>query len=292
MALFARSLPLIALMVLAGCGTQAAPLPVAERPKIEPPVLGTTFDPQATGTIKGKVTWNGARPIATSYRDAKIVLGAQTAEAEARNPLLPRIDAKNGVAGAAIYLKKVAPARSKPWKIPDARIEMKGTFINIVQGEQPRTSGFVKLGDHVEMVSRDTAFEMLRARGAAFFTLAFPDPDKPLRKEMKEPGTVEFCSAATNYWARCYLHVVEHPYWTHTDSDGRFVLDEVPDGDYEIVCWMPNWHVERYERDPELGIVARVWYRAPIEKTQRIKVSRGAVVEVEFRPELADFSGK
>jgi len=69
-------------------------------------------------------------------------------------------------------------------------------------------------------------------------------------------------------------------------------LDEVPDGDYEIVCWMPNWHVERYERDPEVGHVARVWYRAPIQKSQRITVRRGAISDVGFGLELADFPAK
>jgi len=206
MALLGRSLPLITLMTLVGCGTQAAPLPVADRPRIEPPVLGTIFDPQTTGTIRGTVKWNGTRPTATSFRDAKVVVGAKAADVmESLNPLLPRIDANNAVAHTVIYLKKVDQGRSKPWKLSDARIEMKGTFINVVQGEQTRTSGFVKLGDQIEMVSRDNTLEMLRARGAAFFTLAFPEPEKPLRKQFKEPGTVEFCSAAANYWGPLLL---------------------------------------------------------------------------------------
>src|SRR5262249_59710045 len=104
-----------------------------------------------------------------------------------------------------------------------------------------RSIGFVRRGDAVTLVSRQALFHTLRARGAAFWTLTFPDPDRPLVRHFDRPGLVELSSAAGYYWMHAYLWVSDHPYLTLTDAAGRWELAGVPPGDYELAVWLPPW---------------------------------------------------
>jgi hypothetical protein len=142
----------------------------------------------------------------------------------------------------------------------------------------PRTVGFVRRGDTVALVSRQPLFHALRARGAAFWTLTFPDPDRPLARRFDRPGLVELSSAAGHFWMHAYLWVAEHPYFTLTDAAGRWELAGVPPGEYDLVVWHPNWRVDRQERDPETGTVARVYFRPPVERVRRVSVREGEAV--------------
>jgi hypothetical protein len=282
-----------AVLVLAacatGCSTQAAPLyPLADEPA-PPPALATRFDVAATGSISGRVVWNGAKPESHSFRDAGVHPGSFADSYDGNNWLVPRINARNdGIVAAVVSLRKVDPERSRPWDLSPVRVVMRSQSIAAEQGGE-YIAGFVHAGDTIKMQSEGAELELLRARGAAFFTLPFPKPDKPVTRTLAQAGMVEFSSAAGNFWARCWLFVAEHPYYVRTDESGKFSLEHVPDGDYELVCWLPDWRVERFERDPETHEVARVWFRKPLEKSMAVRVERGQITKVDFTVGLTEF---
>ncbi len=281
----------ILLLIIAGCGKPVTPLHSLAELKAETPILGAHFDPKATGAICGRLVWTGELPHEHSFRDAKVGIGAAMEQIEKKNPGLPRVkQPDNGVASAVIFLRTVEPSRSKPWDLPPARIIMNDGSIGVEQGNGVHSCGFVHVGDEIEMNSITKSFETLRFQGASFFTLAFADADKPVRRTLPTTGVVELSSAAGNFWARSWLFVAEHPYYTLTDEDGRFTLTGVPEGDYELVCWMPNWNVERFERDPEMLNVSRVFFMPPLEKTTTANVKRDGVVYVEFQASVGDFA--
>jgi hypothetical protein len=279
----------VVFVVIAGCGTQAAPLyPLAEKPA-SPPPLASRYDSTSTGSIRGRIVWNGPVPASTSFRDAGVFPGSFALGIDALNRLVPRIDGKsNSVAGAVVFLRKIDPERSRPWDLPPVRVVMKSSLIAAEQDGEHLT-GFVHAGDSIEMFSRDEQLESLRARGAAFFTLAFPKSSKPISRVLPHAGQLELSSAVGHFWARCWLFVVEHPYYVRTDESGSFQLDRVPDGTYELVCWLPDWRVERFERDPETFAVARLWFRKPLEKSMAVRVERGQINQVHFAIAEADF---
>ena len=285
-----RILPL--LLGILGCGTQAAPRFPPEEPVPAPVVLAAQFDAEQTGTIRGRVTWTGSIPESNSFRDAHVTTPAIAVQSDAKNRLLPRINPQgNGVVEAVLFLRRVDPTRSRPWDLPPLRVEMKDRLISVAQGEPAlHITGFVRAGDSVQMVSHSPLLEMLRARGAAYFTLPFPEPERELSRPFSKPGSVELSSGAGNYWARSWIFATEHPYYSRTDADGRFSLEMVPEGSYELVCWMPNWKTERFERDPENLNVARLWFHPPLEKNLAVKVRRGATTEAEFVVRETDFS--
>src|SRR5262249_36506421 len=155
----------------------------------------------------------------------------------------PAIDAQTqGVAGAVIYLRGVDPRRARPWDLPPAIVEMGDFKLRVLQGSQEHATGFIRRGDTVEFRCGGPARPTLGARGAAFCSLPFPIRGRPCTRVLGRSGTVELSSGAGHFWMRSHLFVDDHPYYTRTDTTGRFTLSRVPPGEYEVVCWHPDWH--------------------------------------------------
>jgi hypothetical protein len=68
------------------------------------------------------------------------------------------------------------------------------------------------------------------------------------------------------------LFVADHPYFCRTDFEGRFTLEQVPEGRYELVCWHPNWHERSHDRDPESALIQRLYFAEPLELVRQIEV--------------------
>ncbi len=199
------------------------------------------------------------------------------------NPHRPDVATESkAIAGAVVLLQGIDPARAKPWDLPVVRVEMKDRDIQIVQGEARRRVGFVRRGDSIGMASAEPVFHVLRARGSAFFSLAFPEANHPLDRVCAENGLIEFTSGAGYYWASAHVFVAEHPYFTVTDAAGRFTFTQVPAGEVELVVWLPNWNVAKRERDPETGLITRQSYESPIEVKHPVKVSPNQASELSI----------
>ena len=165
-------LPLVLLVVTAGCEGEPSAVTFAEPDPPAPPPAAAAFDPTACGRITGRVSWAGPLPAAPPfiYGVPKPAGGFDIRLIP--NPNRPDINEKTrAVAGAVVFLRGVNPAAAKPWGLPPVTVEMKDRNITIRQGDaEPRRVGFVRRGDEVTMVAADPFFHALRGRGAAFFT--------------------------------------------------------------------------------------------------------------------------
>ena len=112
---FAGLLALLPLGVY-GCDEEG---PVLSLKEIAPPdvAIGSAFDPDATGTIHGRVTWAGAIPQVQPFR-APVSSGSDQAGGTVYswpNPHAPSIDpATRGVADAVVFLRGVLPPNPDP----------------------------------------------------------------------------------------------------------------------------------------------------------------------------------
>jgi hypothetical protein len=250
------------------------------------PHRGAHVNPDTAATIRGRVTWAGAIPVVPPLEVWPIPLEENGPRSKCLepNPNAPTIDpATRGVANAVIFLRGVRPEQSRPWDHAAVRVEQRDQQFHILQGEQDGRTGFVRRGDTIAMVSRDPLFHALRAEGAAFFTLMFPDPDSPSSRPLTKNGVVELSSAAGRYAMRGYLFVDDHPYYTRTNEAGRFVLDRVPPGKYDVICWVPNWHEARHERDPDTAIINRMIFQKPAEMAQPVTLHAKKDAELAFQ---------
>jgi hypothetical protein len=273
------------LVVMAGLGCEDhRPTPPREAPQ-PAAAPATRFDPAGAGSVRGFVRWQGQAPVVAPFRILPAPGGNEVlARPQLRqNPNAPIIDSQTGgIGNAVVFLRGVDPRRSKPWEYSPVCVEQRGCQFHVRQGSTDSAVGFIRRGESVEMVSRDAWFHSLHAGGAGFFSLAFPDADAPLTRRLSEPGLIELTSGAGYYWMRAYLFVDDHPYFARAAASGRFVLTGVPPGDIEIVCWLPNWLEERHERDPESGLVSRLFFKAPIERVQRLRLGSQESREANF----------
>jgi hypothetical protein len=271
------------LCATAAPGCEPGPPPGA--PADVPSALATEFDPASAADVRGRVTWEGEAPHVPPFRswatpltDAGLGQTRQWA-----NPNAPALDpATGGVAGAVVFLRGIDPRRARPWDHPPARVELRDWQFHILQGDADARTGFVRRGDAVEMVSAQPVFHSLQARGAAFFALTFPDPGEPCTRRLTRSGVTELSSPAGYFWMRAYLFVADHPYFTRTDAAGRFSLSRVPPGEYEAVCWLPDWRTADRELDGDTGQVCRLTFRPPAEVSRPVRVTTGRPAAVSF----------
>jgi hypothetical protein len=251
------------------------------------------FDPTTAGTITGRVAWAGPLPKVPPF-EIRALIQPGDKQGQPRlireNPNAPAVDpATRGVAGAVVFLRGVRAEKARPWDLPPVRVEQRDRRLHVLQGDTDSRVGFVRTGDEVEMVSREARFHSLHAGGDAFFTLTFPDPDRPRRRRLTSPGLVELTSAANYYWMRGYLFVADHPYYARTDAQGRFRLERVPPGRYEVVCWHPSWLEQGHDRDPETSLVFRLRFCPPVERERRVELGPRGEAVAELSLSAADF---
>jgi hypothetical protein len=252
------------------------------------------FEPARTGTIQGTLRWSGPVPeipFLTSPPDplaGPVLRHRQTH----RNPNSPQIDSRSRaiMGGAIVFLKGIDPKKSKPWDRGPALVEQRDCQYHVMQDGEDGHIGIVQCGDEVEMISRDRWLYVLHADGAVYFSLTFVDPNLPRKRTLPEKGIVELSSSTGYYWMRAYLFVDDHPYYALPGKQGQFSLSQVPEGDYQLLAWLPNWRILRHERDPESAVVARIFFQPAAQKSVPVHVHRGDRSEVAITVSDSDFA--
>ncbi len=287
----------ILIFLLSGCGETPA---TEKKPETVSAiaVLGEAFDANATGTIFGTVNWQGASPDVPPFKVYGLPYDYSIAiDKEQPSPNRPRLGERRDVSSpvssplldVVVFLRKVDPKKSKPWDHSKVQIEQRDRRLLVMQGETTGNVGWVRAGDEIAVTNNDSHFHMLRGRGADFFSMPFADQKASGHRRLSKPGVVELSSGAYFFWMHAYLHVAEHPYYTKTDAGGRFTLEKVPAGNYEVVCWMPSWEVTQKYRDPDTGYVIQVDYKPPVEQVQAVSVDVGTCQEAIFTWTLSSF---
>jgi len=243
--------------------------------------LGSAFDPARSGSVSGHVRWDGPRPSVEPMRLGQVANppGGQT---ELPNPNAPNISKDNRLAGAVVWLVGGPPSRSRPWPSPPVTVDVAQLGLVVQQGPSQGRYGIVRRGTEVEFGTHEASLHSVRGRGASFFTQMLATPDQPVRRVLSDSGIVELSSGSGYFWLRGYLVVSDHPHVVVTGSNGSFRFDQVPDGEYDIVCWEANWQIDRLERDPELLGPVRLYFRPPLQSRQRVVVKAGGDQVVDF----------
>jgi hypothetical protein len=271
------------LLLLAGCQP-----PPAARKETPPMPLGERFDAKATGTIRGQVVWSGAIPKVDAI---KLLVSAPGLENEYPNPNAPTIDLKTqAMADVLMFLRKVEVARSRPWSHDPVEVAFDDARLQIHQGQRKTRLGIVRRGDEIACVAREKRNHTLEARGASVFSLPLVVPDKITRRKLEQPGILELSSGSALYWLRGHLWIGEHTYAVVTNAAGEFELAQVPAGTYELVSWMPSWHIKRRERGPEFGEIERLIFVTGVEQSAEITVVAGEAAKTVFRWDAARFN--
>jgi hypothetical protein len=262
-------------------------------PAVPAEKLASRYDPAKTGTISGEVLWtDDLREV----KELSILLpnDGKTPD-KVDNPNKPIIDPESGrIEGALVFLRKVDLAISKPWTHAPVSVVFTDTALEVRQGAAHAEVGIVQLGDSIACSATVERNFSLVARGVRsdgeFFSLPLPKPNIVTNKKLDKTGAVELSCGRGRYWLREYLWVSDHPYATVTNADGSFEMKHVPEGNYEIVSWMPSWHILRNLRNPESGEVVGLKFEPPAEQKRAVTVTVGGdPTTIEFSWSSSDF---
>ncbi len=272
-------------LLLAGSLLPGCSYPAAQEPPADPPAeIGSRFDPTQCGTITGEILWTGAVPDVPPFR-APYVPRPESGVSQGRftwpNQRAPVV-VSGKLTSAVVFLKGIDPQRSRPWDHDRVTVEIEKHQLLVHQGNLGSHFGFVQRGRDIEMITRDTFFHSIQARGAAFFSMPFADPNVSRTRRLDRPGIVELSSGCGAFWMTGFLFVEDHPYLARLDTQGRFTLPRVPAGTYQLVCWHPSWIEVSRELDGDTWEVASLEYQSPLTVEHTITLEAGKTETVEL----------
>ena len=158
-----------------GCDDAPEPQP----PKPRPTAIAESFDPTTCGDIVGRVTWEGIIPDVPPFV-APVTPYGPAANGPKRtwpNAYTPAVDpTSKAVSGGVVFLRGVDPRRSRPWDLPPVRVEVRDYDYHVRQGDADTRTGFVRLGDSVEIVSHQAVLHAVRGAGRRSLRSVWPTP--------------------------------------------------------------------------------------------------------------------
>jgi hypothetical protein len=98
------------------------------------------------------------------------------------------------------------------------------------------------------------------------------------------PGIYHAVCDAGHPWMSAFIVVAEHPYYTLTDENGNFTLEDVPPGTYRLKVWHGGVHIK--ETRTSGSEVVQYVYEEPYIIAEKIDVRPGSNTPVEFRLKL------
>jgi hypothetical protein len=210
---------------------------------------------QDGGTIKGTVKWQGTMPHLVPSeinKDPRVCdpLGQKHRDLER---LLVAPD--GGIANTVVFLRNIT--RGKAMDLPVLRRSLNQKNCRY----EPHIL-LVPLQSTLTVRSSDPLLHTVHMSGSADYNLPFTTEGQEISRPMTREGIVSLRCNAGHVWMNGEMVVAPHPYYTVTDQEGRFELNDVPAGDYEIVAWHEGWRV--VGDTPVYDILTQVRVKRPV----------------------------
>lgn len=236
-----------------------------------------TIEVKDGGTVRGTVRLSGDVPRPTVFVTGKDPSWCGRTKTSQRL----RIGKNNGVADGVVILEGITAGKKMEGNASPVLNQSGCDFFPHVV--------MVPWGTNFTIVNSDAVLHNIRASSSGIdektiFNIA--QPIRGLRTTVKaehfpRSGIYHVACDAGHPWMSAYIVVVDHPYCTVTDANGRFVLTDVPPGKYTLRIWHSGVALTRTEKRGNAVTAYR--YEEPYEQTREIVVSAKEVV-------LADFS--
>jgi len=188
------------------------------------------------GTISGTVKWAGPRPKPLLFPVNKDQNVCDPDKAKMRDLERLEIAENGGVANTVVYLANVT--QGKAFDLPLAR-----RSLNQKQCRYEPHIFLVPQGEALNMMTSDPVLHNIHMTGASSYNAAFVNRNQTVSEKLNEPGLIDVQCNGGHAWMNAEIMVVRHPYYAVTDQNGKFTLNDVPPGSYQIVAWHEGWHI-------------------------------------------------
>lgn len=185
-------------------------------------------DPETAGIIQGEVLFAGTPPPPTKL-NFKGFEGCKQTGRTVDEDILVR-DGK--VQNAFLYIKE---GLSGMFVTPQESVVLDQTGCLY----SPRVVG-VQAGQMLEIRNSDPLMHNVHAmpkKLGAGFNIAMANNGPALRKNFFEPEVMVPIRCDVHPWMKAFVGVIPYPYFSVTDAAGRFLLKNVPPGNYTVEVW-------------------------------------------------------
>jgi plastocyanin len=221
------------------------------------------------GTIQGKVIWKSTPPVPQIIpvtKDQQICGESKTVPGSAIG--------KNGeVPNAVVYLDGITAGKKKTTPEKVQLDQKKCEYVPHILLVPPNAE--VEILNSDPMLHNVHTYKNTNPK-TTIFNLAFPVKGQKVTRKLTEAGKILSLCDAGHPWMSGHIVVTEHPYYTISNSEGAFVLENVPPGKYTVKLW--------HEGTPQLQKNSNTGFLTtkPRELSKSVSVSKKQTVTVNF----------
>jgi plastocyanin len=222
---------------------------------------------QNGGTISGQISRTDSVPYlerVTIQRDQPVC---------GESHLNPSHPGTGGVRGCVVWLEGITEGKAFDFSTAP-KLEQRGcAFLPHIQ--------IVQAGATMLVTNDDDALHNYHVRvGSETVTNeAQPEGAPPHELTLKKSGLHQI-NCDVHPWMKGFVMAADHPYYTVSDSTGRFTLNNVPPGTYSIKLWRDDWRVEELKN--ESGRIVSYKWKPDRSKEAQVTVTAGQAAQVDF----------
>ncbi len=215
------------LLLLAGCGGSNPP-ETAEAPKKDAGVVPAAMDDANAGSITGKVSFAGDKPVMKN-------LSMDATPACARAHTTPQksqevmVNENGTLKNVFVWVKAGVP--DKQWPVPPSavKLEQKGCMY------EPHVLG-VMATQEIEIINDDPTNHNIHPlpKVNQEWNESQPPKGDPKKKSFARQEVLISVKCNVHPWMRAYIGVVGHPFFAVTGDDGTFTIKGLPPGTYTV----------------------------------------------------------
>ena len=229
----------LCLIFVAGCGSKQESAEIQTSGPSEVKVSASkTVDPATTGTIKGKVLFEGQAPepkqisVKGNPECAVLHAGGTIASEE--------LVVKDGnMQNVFVCVKQGLEGYS--FTAPSTPVVIENKTCMYV----PHVSGAM-VGQSVEFLNQDSTLHNIHAypKNGKAFNLGLPLVGMKQTRKIDAAEVMVPLKCDVHPWMQGYLGVLPHPYFSVSGANGTFELKNLPPGDYVIEAWQEKLGVQ------------------------------------------------
>lgn len=188
------------------------------------------------GDLSGTVNYDGKLPKKKTLRmDSDPVCNAAHSEAVYKQSFL--VDENGNLANVLVYIKNIS-SDTTPSEI--AILDQNGCMYS------PRVMG-VQAGQEIKILNSDPTMHNIHGlpKVNKEFNFGMPKTVKEKSISFDKVEDVFVIKCDVHPWMKSYVQVFDHPYFAVTGLDGKFTINNIPPGEYEVVAWQEKFGSKR-----------------------------------------------
>jgi plastocyanin len=224
----------VMLAMIVSCSRGASDQPKTEVPPAPPAPAATTAGGYEVttvtdaGSVAGTITLSGAIP---KFPPRTIGKDTQVCGTAARESQKLIVNKTGGLKNAVVIVQGVKRGKAMPAVALNAEIDQnKCEYLPHVQVVGVNTEVAFRNSDpilhNVQFFQGDNSL----------FNIAQPVQGQVYKRKLEKAGTF-YIECAVHGWMQGNVVVVDNPYYTVTDENGKFSISDLPPGNYRVQIW-------------------------------------------------------